>query len=338
VSGKRRTQVQEPQTERSSRDVADERRAVPQSASGGSLTPEAVLGLQNTIGNQAVQRLLDSRRGPEGVQRDPIDPEHDPHHGSRDSHREQIDPAVDYRSPFAESLVNQVSVVHAAISGRALTSAERALARPTFGLSLDFSRVRIIEGEAFAGTTVGNTIRLPEGFDISNAPDAELLIHELTHVWQYQHDGTDYISESLHTQILGHIHTGNRNAAYDYVPDASRSFFDFTPEQQAYIVQNHFGMVRDQRLLGTGQTQFQSNHQGRDGFPMSMTAAQRRAEIAAELPIHQTYLGQMQQALPNSESQILIQRGEDLMRMPLDDLVPQDRRSLPVNPLFEVRF
>jgi len=309
--------VQERPADWSSRDAAEARRAVPSRGSDERSAEQAVLELQGSIGNQAVQRLLETER----VQRDPIDP------------------AVGIRSPFAETLFNQASIVQAAIAGRELTGDERALARPTFGTSLDLSRVRIIESDVLAGTTVGNNIRLHEGFDISNAADAQLLIHELTHVWQYQHDGTDYISESLHTQIIGHLRTGNRNAAYDYVADASRSFFDFTPEQQAFIVENHFTMLRDQGLLGGGtQTEFRSNHLGRNGFRTVMTIAQRQAEIAAELPIHRTYVEQMQRAFPRTESQLLIRQGEDLMRMPLDDLVPEERRTVPLNPLLEVRF
>lgn len=288
----------------------------------GTHTAQAVIELQQSIGNRAVQRLLESRQpAGNGVQRDPIDPE------------------VDIRSPFAESLFNQASIVHAALAGRHLSSAERALARPTFGASLDFSRVRIIEGDVLAGTTVGNNIRLPEGFDIGTPADAQLLIHELTHVWQYQHNGTDYISESLHSQIIANIDTGNRNAAYDYVPDASRSFFDFTPEQQAFIVENHFAMQRDRALIaGGGQTEFRSNHLGDDGFRRRINARQRQAEITADFPIHQTYLEQMQQALPRSEAQLLLQRGEDVMRTPFDDFTPPELQIAPITPLLEIRF
>ena len=291
-------------------------------AGAGPLTTQAVLELQHSIGNHAVQRLLESQqRGGRGVQRDPIDPD------------------VDVRSPVAESLFNQLSVVQAAFAGRSLTGAERALARPTFGSSLDLSRVRIIEGDVLAGTTVGNNIRLHQGFDIGTPADAQLLIHELTHVWQYQHNGTDYISESLHTQIIGHLETGNRNAAYDYVTDASRSFFDFTPEQQAFIVENHFAMQRDQALIaGGGQSDFRSNHLGDDGFRRPINARRRQAEITAELPIHVTYLQQMQQALPRTEAQLLLRRGEDVMRMPLDDLMSPDLRTAPITPLLEIRF
>ena len=51
--------------------------------------------------------------------------------------------------------------------------------------------------------TVGNTIRVPEDFTIADRTMAATLIHELTHVWQYQHAGTSYISVSLGLQLAG---------------------------------------------------------------------------------------------------------------------------------------
>ena len=68
--------------------------------------------------------------------------------------------------------------------GRSLDDAERRLAREVFANSLDLDAVRIVSTTlAAAPTTLGDYIRTAG--PMSNAT----LIHELTHVWQFQHGG-----------------------------------------------------------------------------------------------------------------------------------------------------
>jgi len=241
---------------------------------------------------------------------------------------------ISVRSPVFEELVTQVSTVGAAISGRPLTSREAELARGVFANSIDYSRVRLIPTDVLEYRTVGNTIRVPEDFTIADAGMAETFIHEMTHVWQYQHGGTSYISVSLATQIAGAISTGSRNAAYEYLITPDRSFFDFLPEQQGQIVQNYFAMLRDQSAP-RDERRYLSNHMDSPG---RLSWDERQAEINRELPLHEPLINQMRAALPRPEIDLLNLRASEVMRTPFAETVPEELRLPPIKPILEIRF
>jgi hypothetical protein len=212
------------------------------------------------------------------------------------------------------------------------------LVRGVFGASVDYARVRLIPTGVLEYRTVANTIRVPEDFTIANEYMAQTLIHEMTHVWQYQHGGTGYISASLASQIAGTMRTGSRNAAYDYQISPGMSFFEFGPEQQGLLVENYFSMLRDQE--SPGRAHYRGNHLDPGGEFQWLTGAQRMAEISRELPLHRPLIGQMQAALPRPEVDLLSVRATEVMRTPFDAAVPprEDLRIAPVKPLLEVRF
>ena len=229
---------------------------------------------------------------------------------------------IEIRSPVFEEAVTQISTVEAAVHGRPLRPQEVALARPVFGNSVDYARVRLIPTRILEWRTVGNTIRVSENFTITDSDMAETFIHEMTHVWQYQHDGTSYISTSLSDQIVGAIRTGSRNAAYEYQIVPGKTFFEYRVEQQAYIVQRYFGLLRDQAD--------------------PETTPQRRAQIAPELSLHQPLIDQMRAALPRPEVDILRIRASEVMQTPggsfAQEPIPPERRLNPIRPLLELRF
>lgn len=88
---------------------------------------------------------------------------------------------------------------------RALTKAERALLYQVFRRSLSYYNVRVVLG--FGGVfsindravTVGNTIYMKHN---NPATASDVLVHEFTHVWQYQHAGSRYISEAAGAQAF----------------------------------------------------------------------------------------------------------------------------------------
>lgn len=250
---------------------------------------------------------------------------------------------VTVRSPVFEETVTQLSELS---PGRYLSEDEVILARGIFGRSIDFSRVRLIPTEVLEYRTIGNTIRIPHDFTITDEYMAQTFIHELTHVWQYQQSGTRYISESLGAQIGATIERGGRNFAYDYSITPDKSFFDFSHEQQASIVESYFMMQRDQTAIpqhqAAGITQtYASNHRGGPGgFRIQLSAADRLAEISRELPEHQRLLDQMRAALPRPEIDILRLRASEVMQLPGQGLIPTPREAefLPIKPLLEIRF
>jgi hypothetical protein len=118
--------------------------------------------------------------------------------------------------------------------GRPLNGTELTMAGAVFGQSLNYDVIRIahtiVIGRDTLAYTFGNTIRIPTTAIISSAT----LIHELTHVWQYQTMGAAYISDSAYHQVT----QGTAAYAVTIVPNQSLS--KYTAEQQAVIVQRYF--------------------------------------------------------------------------------------------------
>jgi len=251
-------------------------------------------------------------------------------------------PSVSVRSPVFEEAVTQLTEFE---EGQPLTRDEREVAHGVFGASIDYSRVRLIPTSILEYRTIANSIRVPEDFTINNREMAQTFIHEMTHVWQYQHGGTSFISISLGTQIAAQVRRGNRNFAYDYRINPGQSFFDFTPEQQAFLVENYFAMLRDQTAIPNDQAAgvartYESNHLDSSGFRAPLSGADRLVEISTELPLHEPLIRQMQTALPRPEAAILMLRATDVMQMPGQGMVPMlpEQQTLPIKPLLEIRF
>lgn len=89
---------------------------------------------------------------------------------------------------------------------RAMNDVERRTLRGIFGDSLDTSVIEV--REALSGLisvsrrafVIENTMHLPMAPGL--AP-MHLIVHEATHVWQFQNGGHAYITDSLHAQLLG---------------------------------------------------------------------------------------------------------------------------------------
>ncbi|HEX5744659.1 MAG TPA: hypothetical protein VFZ09_00370 [Archangium sp.] len=128
---------------------------------------------------------------------------------------------------------------------RSLSDAEVRLLREVFGDGLDYKPMRLVRMAPFiAGLNgsrafvLGNTLHLPSiDYDAlwrGDRAKAWLLVHESTHVWQYQHRGIGYVAESLWAQSFGE--------GYDYVKAlrAGKPWTKMNPEQQAQLIQDTF--------------------------------------------------------------------------------------------------
>jgi Subtilase family len=136
---------------------------------------------------------------------------------------------------------------------RALTPSEIKLAKSVFGNSINYSLVRLDE----AAKTVDWTKQIkgftnPRPFTTFHTINAwgklknETLIHELTHVWQYEHGGAKYITQALavNSNSSGYDYKGVSNLRK--LKAAHKGMSSFNPEQQAKIVEEYF-------LIKTGQ-------------------------------------------------------------------------------------
>nr|WP_304503102.1 MULTISPECIES: DUF4157 domain-containing protein [Myxococcaceae] len=118
-----------------------------------------------------------------------------------------------------------------------MTERERTLLEGVFGSGVDLDRVRIkegrvgvlgVSGRAFA---LGSTVYVPRG---RGPLSPGLLVHELTHVWQYQHGGTRYLSAALWAQFLGDGYDWRKGLA------EGRPWEALNPEQQAALLEHAF--------------------------------------------------------------------------------------------------
>lgn len=123
---------------------------------------------------------------------------------------------------------------------RSLTGAERALASSVFGASINLDLVRIDEaaiiGPAFSGRaytsfhTINNWGKL----------DNQTLIHELTHVWQYERAGAVYMPQAIHAQVWGEGYTYGGAAGLKKRQAAGQGHSSLNREQQAEVVEDFF--------------------------------------------------------------------------------------------------
>ena len=210
--------------------------------------------------------------------------------------------SVRLRFPVLETLGYQFGWVLG--RSRGLDDAERTQAREVFGDSLDLDAVRIVTTPvAAAPTTLGDYVRT------SGSMSTATLIHELTHVWQYQHGGGAYISDSLCQQVAGWASTGSRNAAYDLtgVVREGRRFSEYTAEQQATIVETYYA---DPAIRA-------------DAVYQALIAEVRRQAPAA----------------PATRQRLIYEEG--LLGPTNDrfqDQLPDDRRLAPVMPILRIEF
>lgn len=126
---------------------------------------------------------------------------------------------------------------------RSLTAGEIALLRKVFAESIDYSTVKIHHHGywMFFGLQSDDTATAPNGEiyfpstlfseDFASEPDdrKRLLVHEMTHVWQYQ---------------LGYpikrVRAPRPNMAYEYTLTVSKKLCDYNMEAQGNIVADYF--------------------------------------------------------------------------------------------------
>jgi hypothetical protein len=141
---------------------------------------------------------------------------------------------------------------------RPLTRSERAILRRVFRESVALYNIRIIEG--FAGIysindypfTLGNTVYM-KNFNPAKNPD--LLVHECTHVWQYQNLGTRYAADAIGAQWFA-------NNAYDWESELSlghNRWQDFNAEAECKFLEDVFDDGRVIGMPATGNGEFYDN-------------------------------------------------------------------------------
>ncbi len=128
-------------------------------------------------------------------------------------------------------------------SSRRLSEREIALARAIFGESLPYAYIRVDE-RAYLGPRQGNFCYVSfytiNSWGKMNDP---LLIHELTHVWQYHHLGMVYIPRALAAQRSAEGYDYGGAGALYHAQWNGKRLLDFNYEQQAEIIEDYFRLL-----------------------------------------------------------------------------------------------
>lgn len=171
--------------------------------------------------------------------------------------QDQAGATVDAAVTVGNSILEGIDNLFGLGNERGLTAAEIAYLRPIYGDSIDYGSIRVQQGGSFESlfntdllgnsnnaTTIGNEIHMPNqvGGDndaVFNADGSlteegmQLLGHEVAHVWQYQSEGSGYLSDSAGEQI------NEGDDAYDWesAVAAGTSFENMGVEQQAELAE-----------------------------------------------------------------------------------------------------
>jgi hypothetical protein len=134
------------------------------------------------------------------------------------------------------------------VAARPLTPEEMADAKAIFGDSLDYSKITVDGGSVAslgASRTTGNSVHLTPDLFVPGGTDTttegrRVLVHEMTHAWQYQHQGWSYATEALWAQAKAGA-AGNRNTAYEWksLAKTGTAWKKLNPEAQAEAVEDY---------------------------------------------------------------------------------------------------
>ena len=146
---------------------------------------------------------------------------------------------------------------------RSLSDREKAVARSVFGNSINLNLVRIDEAswsvpvaKALKGANKHRPFTTFHTINTWGSMDDATLIHELTHVWQYENDGAVYIPNALAGQgsdegyNYGDV-AGLTNQLTKY-GDVDNAFENFNPEQQAHIIEDYYLYRENDNLSDNG--------------------------------------------------------------------------------------
>lgn len=123
---------------------------------------------------------------------------------------------------------------------RRLTEREIALAQSVFGNTIDYQKIRIDERSRIGCKRYHFAY---VSFNLINcwAPLSDpLLIHELVHIWQYQHFASVYIPRALYAQRTREGYNYGGGEAIRQAVAQGLGFLDFNWEQQGDIVADYF--------------------------------------------------------------------------------------------------
>jgi hypothetical protein len=171
---------------------------------------------------------------------------------------EGVDNTIGAAASEGEQVANAVSPPQ--FPPRGLNGTERSYAGDIFFSTLDYSKITITGGgvatwdenaNAVESRTIGNTVNLAVGYFNADGTltdkGLETLVHEMTHVWQFQHTGWSYIRKALVAQGEAKVFQGDSGKAYDWkkLDDAKVPWAQWNPEAQAQSIEDYNVALRE---------------------------------------------------------------------------------------------
>jgi hypothetical protein len=127
---------------------------------------------------------------------------------------------------------------------RTLTDDEVASARGIFGRSINLRLVRLDEHAVLGPSWSRRDYTSFHTINSWGTSSRDVLIHELTHVWQYERAGAIYMPQAIHAQVWGGGYDYGGVAGLQARQAAGQGFASFNREQQAQIVQDFFSLTQ----------------------------------------------------------------------------------------------
>ncbi len=131
---------------------------------------------------------------------------------------------------------------------RPLTESEIFIGKSIFGDTINFELVRIDDNAKIGTKKIALAYVSFNIINFRKSIKKEIFIHELMHIWQYQHFGSVYIGRAVKAQ--------RSKEGYDYggvvnlykVMLRGGNLMDFNFEQQADIVEDYFKIMKNSEV------------------------------------------------------------------------------------------
>lgn len=124
-------------------------------------------------------------------------------------------------------------------STRSLNTKEIELSESIFGDSIDYSRVRLHSNAKFTANRLALAYVSLNTINHYRPISEDVFVHEMVHIWQYQHLGAVYAIKALYAQYRGNAYDyGGMENLYQAMLQ-KRSLLSFNFEQQAEIIQDY---------------------------------------------------------------------------------------------------
>jgi hypothetical protein len=142
-------------------------------------------------------------------------------------------------------------ITHIITKATPLSAAEKAAAQSVLGpTAIRWDDVRVAEGGLLSLIFHLNKGRAFATFHTINLPstgahgrsNVAIVVHELTHVYQYERVGTLYLGQAIHAQAtIGYGYGGAAGLNSDRA--AGKHYRDYNREQQAQIAQDYYTLL-----------------------------------------------------------------------------------------------